>query len=94
MNRFRIYNMDNYIMKSRKPSLKKYTTESFIEKAKSIHGDIYDYSKAEYTGIKNKFGGHTECFVIDSERDEFKLDDVLEYMIQNNINIINQETYK
>lgn len=28
-----------------------YTTESFIEKAKTIHGDDYDYSKVIYNGI-------------------------------------------
>ena len=27
---------------------KKLTTETFIEKAKKIHGDKYDYSKVEY----------------------------------------------
>lgn len=31
----------------------KYTNETFIEKAKSIHGDKYDYSKVEYTGVFN-----------------------------------------
>lgn len=30
------------------------TTEEFIEKAKKIHGDKYDYSKAEYAGAKTK----------------------------------------
>lgn len=30
------------------------TTEDFIEKAKSIHGDKYDYSKSEYKGSKTK----------------------------------------
>lgn len=33
---------------------KKLTTEEFIEKAKLIHGDRYDYSLVEYTGNKNK----------------------------------------
>lgn len=33
---------------------KSFTTEKFIEKSKSIHGDKYDYSKIEYTGIFNK----------------------------------------
>ena len=27
---------------------KKLTTEQFIEKAKSVHGDKYDYSKVKY----------------------------------------------
>ena len=33
---------------------RKLTTEEFIEKAKEVHGDKYDYSKVEYTGSKNK----------------------------------------
>lgn len=32
----------------------KLTTEEFIEKAKTIYGDKYDYSKVNYTGNKNK----------------------------------------
>ena len=32
----------------------KMSTETFIEKAKKIHGDKYDYSKVVYTGNKNK----------------------------------------
>ena len=32
----------------------KYTTEEFIKKAKTIHGDKYDYSKVNYSGNKNK----------------------------------------
>ena len=31
-----------------KPHPKRYTTEKWIEKAKSVHGDKYDYSKVEY----------------------------------------------
>ena len=31
-----------------------YTTEEFIEKAKEIHGDKYDYSKVEYVNNKTK----------------------------------------
>ena len=30
------------------------TTEEFIEKAKAVHGDKYDYSKVEYVNIKTK----------------------------------------
>ena len=30
------------------------TTENFINRAKKIHGDIYDYSKVIYVGISNK----------------------------------------
>jgi transposase-like protein len=33
--------------------MKKLTTEDFIEKAKSIHGDKYDYSKSIYTSSIN-----------------------------------------
>ena len=33
---------------------KKLTTEQFIEKAKKIHGDKYDYSKVEYIDAKTK----------------------------------------
>ena len=32
----------------------RYTTDIFIEKAKSIHGDKYDYSKVEYVNSKTK----------------------------------------
>ena len=30
------------------------TKEEFIQKAKSVHGDKYDYSKVEYMGCKTK----------------------------------------
>lgn len=33
---------------------RKLTTETFIEKAKSIHGDRFDYSKVEYTTVYNE----------------------------------------
>ena len=33
---------------------KKLTTEEFIEKAKQIHGDKYDYSLTEYKSNKKK----------------------------------------
>ena len=33
---------------------KKMTTESFIRKAKQIHGDKYDYSKVEYKNARTK----------------------------------------
>jgi very-short-patch-repair endonuclease len=32
---------------------RKYTNEQFIEKAKEIHGDTYDYSRVNYDGTKN-----------------------------------------
>lgn len=32
----------------------KYTTDIFINKAKSVHGNRYDYSKVEYKSIKEK----------------------------------------
>lgn len=34
--------------------MKKWTTESFIEKSKQIHGEVYDYSKTVYTNFRNK----------------------------------------
>ena len=34
--------------------MKKLTTEEFVKRAKDIHGDKYDYSKVEYTGIYNE----------------------------------------
>lgn len=33
---------------------KRLTTEEFIEKAKKIHGDKYDYSLSEYLKIKDR----------------------------------------
>ena len=32
----------------------KYTVENFIEKARSIHGDKYDYSKVNYVNSTTK----------------------------------------
>ena len=34
---------------------KKLSTEQFIEKAKLVHGDKYDYSVSEYIVIEIKF---------------------------------------
>ena len=34
--------------------MKKYTTESFIKRAKEIHGDKYDYSKVSYVDSQTK----------------------------------------
>lgn len=34
--------------------LNKYTTEEWVEKAKQVHGDKYDYSKVEYVSAKTK----------------------------------------
>ena len=45
--------------------MKKLTTEEFIEKAKEIHGDKYDYSKVEYKGA------HTKVCIICPEHGEF-----------------------
>ena len=39
--------------KCSKPHLK-YTTEEFIEKARKVHGDKYDYSKVEYENASKK----------------------------------------
>lgn len=33
---------------------KKYTTEEFVEKAKDVYGDLYDYSKVNYVDSKTK----------------------------------------
>ena len=33
---------------------KRLTTEEFIEKARKIHGDKYDYSKVEYKSATEK----------------------------------------
>lgn len=43
----------------------KYTTEEFIEKARKIHGDKYDYSKVEYNNA------HEEVCIICPEHKEF-----------------------
>ena len=42
-----------------------YNTESFIKKAKEIHGDKYDYSKVNYVN------NHTKVCIIDKECGEF-----------------------
>ena len=43
----------------------KHTTESFIEEAKKVHGDKYDYSKVEYVN------SHTKVCIICPEHGEF-----------------------
>ena len=45
--------------------MKKLTTEEFIQKAKEIHGDKYDYSKVEYVN------NNTKVCIICHEKDEF-----------------------
>ena len=40
--------------KKRMSEEKKYTTKEFIEKAKKVHGDKYDYSKVEYVHSQSK----------------------------------------
>lgn len=47
--------------------MKRLTTEEFIQKAKEIHGDKYDYSKVEY--VNNK----TKVCIVCSEHGEFWL---------------------
>ena len=42
-----------------------YTTEEFIEKAREVHGDKYDYSKVEYKGM------HKKVCIICPEHGEF-----------------------
>ena len=44
----------------------KYTKEEIIQKAKETHGNKYDYSKVEYTGMDNKI------IIICKEHGEFK----------------------
>ena len=44
----------------------KITTDQFIERAKSIHGDRYDYSMVEYTKARNKVN------ILCSEHGKFK----------------------
>lgn len=41
------------LTKKLKDMSKKLTTEEFIAKARSVHGDKYDYSKSVYTGKRN-----------------------------------------
>lgn len=45
--------------------MKKLTTEEFIEKAKSVHGSKYDYSKTDY------LNSHTKVCIICPEHGEF-----------------------
>lgn len=46
--------------------MKRTTTSQFIAKAKSIHGDKYDYSKVKYekSSIRNFYHSHT-IYVLD-----------------------------
>ena len=46
--------------------MRKLTKEEFVEKARSVHGDLYDYSKVEYAG------GRTKVTIIDPEFGEFQ----------------------
>ena len=43
----------------------KYTTEEWVEEAKKVHGDKYDYSKVEY------IGNHVKICIICKEHGEF-----------------------
>ncbi len=45
--------------------MKKLTTDEFIECARKVHGDKYDYSKVEYNGV------HTKVCIICPEHGEF-----------------------
>ena len=46
---------DKHIQRYRKIMTEEKTkTEIFIEKARKIHGDKYDYSKAEYINARTK----------------------------------------
>ena len=42
------------------------TTKEFIEKAKELHGDLYDYTKVNYIDVK------TKVIIICKEHDEFE----------------------
>ena len=44
----------------------KHTTEQFIEKAKEVHGDTYDYSKVDYVTAK------TKVIIVCKEHGEFE----------------------
>lgn len=35
--------------------MRRLTTSEFIQKAKSVHGDKYDYSKVDYKGYYKKY---------------------------------------
>ena len=41
-----------------------HNTESFIKKAKDLYGDLYDYSKVEYTNEKKKIGNYIPVYPI------------------------------
>ena len=47
---------------------KRKTTEEFIEQAKAVHGNKYDYSKVEYKG------SHTKIIIVCSKHGEFEQD--------------------
>lgn len=44
----------NVVKNEWKDIMRKLTTDEFIEKAKKVHGDKYDYSKISYTSFKHK----------------------------------------
>ena len=44
---------------------KRKTTSEFIQQARAIHGDLYDYSKVEYAGDYLLKSGNTELFFKD-----------------------------
>lgn len=81
-----------------------HSTETFIKKAKEVHGDKYDYSKTKYVGAKN------DLIIICPKHGEFKQkpnnhlngtgcpycnnskleDEIQKYLNENNIKYINR----
>lgn len=49
----------------RTPTNKRLTSTEFIRRAREVHGDLYDYSKVEYTNM------HTKVLIIDRTYGEF-----------------------
>ena len=50
----RVLNIPIYKLKYHSQMPKKISTDDFIEKAKDIHGDLYDYSLVKYKNWKSK----------------------------------------
>ena len=64
---------------------KKYTKKTFIEKAREVHGDKYDYSKVEYINNKTKV-----CIICPDKR---KSDEIHKYKYDySKVEYVNYET--
>lgn len=89
-------------------SYKTITTESFIERAKKVHGDKYDYSKTKYVKMEEKIciicPIHGEFWQTPHNHLKFgcnkcrtmhsKMEDEIELLLlDNNINFIPQKTF-